>query len=350
MQVLISRWDFPSTDDSARSFQLRLDPASRLVWETDDISLRRPVELPATVPGLYDGEFHHIGATWSPSTINLYVDGLLVATTASQGGELNGATTTPFRLGRKSGIGDPFRFTGVLDEPAVIRRPLTATEMASLVGAGPKGLCTFAKTKGVVGPTLQIPGDAGGVDPVVTPDGRYLLFRTRSTNIVSVVNDAASQVPGVDFDLFDSSRDDLMLPRHEGNPGHQRRHARVGFGRLVRTHHRRAPAHRPARSRLPTLQRCCTCTRDSASRRSESGERQSSTSDRHFSPWDFWWGRSWPTSSRHTLLIRPRPAVGGVSRRIEHVRRRCSASRPAPSDAASTSCKRPDRTAPISGR
>lgn len=215
-QTLASRWDFPSQDDSARTFALMLDPYANLVWMTDDTSLRRPEELRASAPQIYDGNFHHVAATWDGSQSTVYFDGFPVATAPSQGGILNPAPSTPFRLGSKAGTGDPFHFNGIIDEPAVIRRALTAAEIDELVGAGPNGKCVFASSTGLVGPGLQVPADVGGIDPVVTPDGRYLLFRTRSTSVFPVVNDPQLQTPGVDLDLFGDYRDDLVLLDTQG--------------------------------------------------------------------------------------------------------------------------------------
>ena len=46
-QALLSRWDFPSTDDHARVFELLLDAYGNLVWSTDESGAQRPVELRA---------------------------------------------------------------------------------------------------------------------------------------------------------------------------------------------------------------------------------------------------------------------------------------------------------------
>lgn len=215
-QMLASRWDFPSQDDSARTFALMLDPYANLVWTTDETSLRRPAELRALVPQIYNGSFHHVAATWDGSQMTIYFDGFPVASAPSQGGILNPAPSTPFHLGSKAGTGDPFHFSGIIDEPAVVRRALTAAEIDELVGAGPNGKCVFASSTGLIGPGLQVPADVGGVDPVVSPDGRYLLFRTRSTNVFPVVNDPQAQTPGTDLDLFDNYRDDLVLLDTQG--------------------------------------------------------------------------------------------------------------------------------------
>lgn len=98
VQTIAARWDFPSRDDSARSFSLALQD-DRLVFETDETSTRRPEVLTATVPQIYDGAAHHVAATWDPARITLYIDGTQVATRRSQGGTLNPATTTAVIIG-----------------------------------------------------------------------------------------------------------------------------------------------------------------------------------------------------------------------------------------------------------
>jgi hypothetical protein len=142
-QALAARWDFPSTDDSARSYSLTLDPSLNLVFETDETSTRRPEVLTATAPAITDGQFHHVAATWDRSEMRLYVDGTQVAAKPSQGGTLNPAATTPFRIGSKSGIGSPFRFDGVIDEPSVWARALTAAEIGEIENRSTLGKCDF---------------------------------------------------------------------------------------------------------------------------------------------------------------------------------------------------------------
>jgi len=141
VQTLFSRWDFPGADDSARAYALFLEPGGRLVWSTDETSTRRPEEVRVTAPQLLDGGFHHVAATWSPTTIAVYVDGIQVIETRSQGGTLNPASSTSFRLGSKSGKGSSFSYSGLIDEPAVIARALSADEVLDLRDAGPNGKC-----------------------------------------------------------------------------------------------------------------------------------------------------------------------------------------------------------------
>jgi len=160
IQTLFSRWDFPSADDSARSYALFLLPDGRLIWSTDETSTRRPEEPSVVAPLLFDGDYHHVAATWDQSTVAVYIDGVSVLTVPSQGGVLNPAATTQFRLGSKAGTGSPFAFQGLMDEPSVIRRALTATEVINLRNAGPNGKCPPAAAPPSV-PTVLATGASG---------------------------------------------------------------------------------------------------------------------------------------------------------------------------------------------
>jgi subtilisin family serine protease len=141
-QTLIGRWDFPSVDDSSRAFTVQLGPQGSLLFATDETTARRPLELRTQASILFDGAFHHVAATWSASTVAIYIDGTLVATAPSQGGVLNPTTTTPLRIGAEGGPSSAaFLMTGAIDEPAVWGRALNATEVRSIVAAGASGLC-----------------------------------------------------------------------------------------------------------------------------------------------------------------------------------------------------------------
>jgi hypothetical protein len=142
-QALMTRWDFPSTDDAARAFALMIDLNGNLQWTTDDTTTRRPEEMQASTPQLFDGAFHHVAATWDRTQMTVYLDGTPVASKPSQGGTLNPAPTTPLRLGSKAGLGTPFPFSGVLDEPTVWGRSLSAAEISAIHAAGAGGKCTF---------------------------------------------------------------------------------------------------------------------------------------------------------------------------------------------------------------
>ena len=141
VQTIMSRWEFPSVDDSARVFDLELFPNGTLAWSTDETSTMRPRGVRADAPQLLDGTFHHVAATWNQSAVVVYVDGRAVATSPSQGGTLNVAANVPFRLGLDGGLGAPFYFHGIIDEPSVWSRALSPSEIASIADAGPLGTC-----------------------------------------------------------------------------------------------------------------------------------------------------------------------------------------------------------------
>jgi hypothetical protein len=129
VQTLVSRWSgvgFTSATDDGHAYNLELHPNNDLVFETDDLSTRSPEQLRFNAPQLVDGNFHHVAATWTPATMTLYVDGVQVATKASQGGELQTGAPTPVRLG------GPFGYTGVIDEPTIWNRALSSSEIATI--------------------------------------------------------------------------------------------------------------------------------------------------------------------------------------------------------------------------
>ncbi|MFZ4720452.1 MAG: LamG-like jellyroll fold domain-containing protein [Ilumatobacteraceae bacterium] len=141
-QALVTRWEFPGTSISTSSFSLRLDAAGGLIWSTDEDSAIVPVEFRAAASQLFDGAFHHVAATWDALTIAIYVDGVVIGSRPSQGGRLNAAATTPFRVGSEAGIGDPLGFNGSIDELGVWNRALTAEEVAAIAASTTVGRCT----------------------------------------------------------------------------------------------------------------------------------------------------------------------------------------------------------------
>ena len=138
VQTVAARWDFPSTDDSARTFALTLQPGGRLVFETDETSTRRPEVLSVSVPQLLDGRFHHVAATWDRVRAVLFVDGVEVATRVSQGGSLNPALTTAVTIGGQTrGLST----TGIVDEATIYSRALGAAEVEAIHLADRAGKC-----------------------------------------------------------------------------------------------------------------------------------------------------------------------------------------------------------------
>jgi hypothetical protein len=143
-QAVLSRWTWVGgdTDDS---FALLIGANGDLLWMTDDTSTRSAVPLSANVPAIYDGQFHHVAATWSSSEIAVYFDGVRVALAPSQGGVLNPGDSTSFRIGSEGGPGSPMFLNGAIDEPTVYRRALTSDEIQGIYSAGPAAKCVWAQ-------------------------------------------------------------------------------------------------------------------------------------------------------------------------------------------------------------
>lgn len=138
-QGVLSRWlDGENQGESSLSIGVN----GNLMWITDESSARRPVDLRAPASELFNGQPHHVAATWAPSGVTLHVDGDLVATTPSPGGELNRAGEAEMRIGSTSGPGHPGWFAGVVEEAAVYDRALTTSEIAAIHAAGAAGKCS----------------------------------------------------------------------------------------------------------------------------------------------------------------------------------------------------------------
>ena len=86
-----------------------------------------------------DGTFHHFVGTWDGSTISVYVDGTLEATSAFSAPVNNSRS---LNLAYSWGGGSPQRFfKGVVDELAIHNRALTDAEVQSIFNASSAGMC-----------------------------------------------------------------------------------------------------------------------------------------------------------------------------------------------------------------
>ena len=88
-----------------------MPPGGRLAWSTDETSTRRPEEPSIVAPQLFDGDYHHVAATWDQSTVAVYVGGVSVSPNGPRmylssqrgrsgpsGGGITYEITGPFRL------------------------------------------------------------------------------------------------------------------------------------------------------------------------------------------------------------------------------------------------------------
>jgi ferric-dicitrate binding protein FerR (iron transport regulator) len=77
---------------------------------------------------LTDGQWHHLAASWSPNTVDLYLDGNRVAWEREGRGLLEGALPD-LRVGGRPQDHDPAPFAGDIDEFAIWDRALTLIEI-----------------------------------------------------------------------------------------------------------------------------------------------------------------------------------------------------------------------------
>lgn len=79
-----------------------------------------------------DNAWHHVVGTWDGTSVRLYVDGALVATTGGAVGTLNNNVTNGLQVGGRGGL----YFAGSVDEPAFYPTALAGSDAAALYTAG----------------------------------------------------------------------------------------------------------------------------------------------------------------------------------------------------------------------
>ena len=177
-------------------FALSLLPGGGLRRETDEVSTRRPVEAVAATPWIFDGAFHLVVATRATACrCAVDVDGHRLVTVPSRGGTLNDAMTTPLRLGG-GGHGAASFFKGVLDEPMVWGRALTASEIGSAYLTGPSSMCALGEVP---------PGEgADGAAPECHGDGRVLgSLAPEPSSVIASFASKTGTSPTVAVDFMD---------------------------------------------------------------------------------------------------------------------------------------------------
>ena len=84
--------------------------------------------------------WYHVAMTYDGTNLLLYVNGIADAGTAATGSIVT--STEPLRIGGSySGGWGNYKFAGLIDEPTVYNRALTATEVSALYAAGSAGKC-----------------------------------------------------------------------------------------------------------------------------------------------------------------------------------------------------------------
>lgn len=135
-------------------------------WVLDDTSTIGAKYTSSPGSLLYDGNFHHLAATFDVYSTKVYIDGQLAASSTyyPSSGVLNAATGVDFRIG-SYGVGA--WFAGMIDEPAVFNRPLTASEIDAIYDAGSAGKCDDPPTA-----TASLSPMYGLQTRTIDPDGK----------------------------------------------------------------------------------------------------------------------------------------------------------------------------------
>ena len=82
---------------------------------------------------LATGQFRHLACTWNGTTLSLYIDGVLNASTAQT--LTPAGNTAPLFIGQYGGNSD--RLDGIIDEVRIYNSALTQAEIQALMSAGP---------------------------------------------------------------------------------------------------------------------------------------------------------------------------------------------------------------------
>jgi hypothetical protein len=122
------------------------------------------VASPDAGPGIWDGNWHHVVGTYDGAKVRLYVDGAEVGTGTPTNLQIryNLPTSNDLFIGT---YGDPtsfYNFNGLIDEPSVYNRALSAAEVKALYAAGSAGKSPLAGTY-VNLQTGQASGLRGGI-------------------------------------------------------------------------------------------------------------------------------------------------------------------------------------------
>jgi hypothetical protein len=130
-------------------YALSLNQGRLSFWIASGSSATNVSQFTAPGPNLYDGMFHHVAVTLIRSSTNggrLYVDGQPVLTfNASQrNGSL--ASSSPLTFGNSIRALIIPTFSGLLDEPALYNRALSASEIMAITQAGAAGRCKAPPT------------------------------------------------------------------------------------------------------------------------------------------------------------------------------------------------------------
>ncbi|HTK75270.1 MAG TPA: LamG domain-containing protein, partial [Gemmataceae bacterium] len=129
------------------------------------------VESSDAGPAVWDGHWHHVVGSYNGSTVRLYVDGAEVGTGTPANLRINYnlPDSNDLFIGTYNGLtGTHFNFDGLVDEPSVYDRALSAAEVGALFAGGKSALGQRAGSSGLA---AWYKGEAGTGDAIGGPAG-----------------------------------------------------------------------------------------------------------------------------------------------------------------------------------
>jgi hypothetical protein len=172
-----------------------------------------------------DGFFHHVAATFDGSVRTVYLDGARLGTNQFRQQPYNNATVYHYQLGNGYTRNWPSApngwapFQGIIDEPAVYNRALTAAEVAAIRQVGSAGRCPPPSPSEVIYQNdferVDTEGDWAPIGLDRTPQGgrRFLGQFGNSTVTLTLTNLPVHSNLTVAFDLLILNSWDGSMPR-----------------------------------------------------------------------------------------------------------------------------------------
>ncbi len=154
---ILSKWGGPS-DQRSYTFSINTSGLAYFAVCSDGGFNFATVFSTTVIP---TGQWTHLAATYDGANLRMYVNGVLESTVPWAQGIFRG--TAPVAIGATLTFGTSATsfFNGVIDEPSVYRRALTAAEVADVYAAGAAGKCGMKFPPEVcppVGAQIFVPG------------------------------------------------------------------------------------------------------------------------------------------------------------------------------------------------
>jgi hypothetical protein len=197
-QVTLAAWIQPSSEPLNHGGRI-LSKGQPLIHPYSLLLIANPLQLRSDIsndgmnydalvapPVLGVGVWTHVAMTFNAGSWKLYVNGSQAASATSSITALYAGGSSPVVIGRHPGGSNYFR--GLIDEPMVFNRALSAAEIQSIYQAGSSGMCGLGLVVSVDEARSGVPGALVFAPPWPNPSTRmtHLGFHIRSPETVRV--------------------------------------------------------------------------------------------------------------------------------------------------------------------